>query len=256
MSELPTCIRCGGEVRRVVGTDGRSGLVCEVCKAAYTLTPVPERGGVVGAAPHASTGSSHPFGAPDPSGDLRAVRSAVALPDGLTVTTGPERLVISWSWWGLSALFLVVMALFWNGFMVIWYTIAITSREWLMGLFGTLHAVVGIGLAYNAAAHVLNRTSVTLTPVGVSVRHGPLPWRGQISLPRDQLAQVFVRRDESIRNNRQVVQYSVVARRRDGGDTDLVSGVEDLGAARFLERRIEEVFGLEDVAVPGEVSRT
>ena len=200
----------------------------------------------------ASVGAPSPFGVSDPAGDARTLAQAVDLPRGFKLDTAGDRLHITWRWWNASHLFIMVFAAFWDTFMVVWYTIAIAGGQWQMAAFGTIHAAVGIGLAYYAITGLVNHTRVTLTPSRVAIEHGPLPWPGSRALDRAEVEQLYVSRQETHNKGQVNVSYCLQVVLRGGEDVAIIKGLESANQARFLESRIETALGIEDRAVPGE----
>lgn len=193
-----------------------------------------------------------PFGASDVGEDARRVVAAMDLPRGFVLDTSADALDIRWRWWTPAHVFILVFAGFWDLFMVVWYTMAIAGGQWMMAAFGTLHALVGAGLAYWAVAGLVNHTTVSIRPRHVSVAHGPLPWPGVRPLPREEVDQLYVSRQE-LRNKGSVqVTFEVRVVRRDGSELALVRGLTSADQASFLEARIEAALGIEDRPVPGE----
>ncbi len=193
--------------------------------------------------------------APSPRAAVPARRRRRAAPGGkapCTETREGGALVLSWSWRGTPLVFLVPFALFWNGFMVVWYAIALAEGEVLMALFGVLHLLVGVGLGYGALAALVNHTYVVISPRRLEVRHGPLRWRGARSLATEDIRQLYVRRRVHRGKDSTSTHYDVIAMlgERDGYTEEEVL-LSDVGEARALwvEWRIEEALGIEDEEV-------
>ncbi|BAC08651.1 serine/threonine protein kinase [Thermosynechococcus vestitus] len=66
----------------------------------------------------------------------------------LQVRESPQGLLVHIPPVGLNAslFFLIPFAVAWNGFLVVWYSLAIASGFWLMAVFATGHLAVGLGL--------------------------------------------------------------------------------------------------------------
>ncbi len=200
-----------------------------------------------------ATGSAPtPFGVSDPAGDARKVAQAVELPRGFKLDTAGDRLHITWRWWSPAHLFILFFAALWDTFMVVWYSIAILGEQWQMAAFGTLHAAVGVGLAYYAITGLVNHTTVTLTASKVAVKHGPLPWPGSRALDRTEVEQLYVSRQETTNKGQVTVTFNLQVVLRGGEEITIVKGLDSADQARFLESRIEIALGIEDRSVSGE----
>lgn len=163
---------------------------------------------------------------------------------------------MSWRWRSVATAFLFVFALFWNGFLVVWFSTAFASGTTEMALFGSIHALVGVGLAYSVLMQLFNSTRVTLEQGVFQVRHGPLPWLGGGSWKREDLAQLYG--EQVVRNTKnggRVFSYDLRAMLRDGRRVKLVTGLTDKAQVRWLERTFETRMGIVDVPVEGELAR-
>lgn len=78
-------------------------------------------------------------------------RPQVALPPGIEVIDLGGELTLLRRWFSWKYAFLAVFCLFWNGFLVVWYTLALSAEETpvLMLVFPILHVAAGVGLSYH-----------------------------------------------------------------------------------------------------------
>ena len=169
-----------------------------------------------------------------------------------------DRLTLTLPWFSPKTIALAFFAVFWNGFLVVWYAIGLSSlasgetSAIIMLLFPFLHVMAGFYVGYAAITGFLNSTTVTVTRRGVEVRHGPLPWPGNKTLHTHDIEQLYVSPRQMSSNNSTQIVYDVTAIGPDNLEVVLVKGVENDNAAIFLERRIETWLGIEDRAVPGQ----
>jgi hypothetical protein len=187
--------------------------------------------------------------------DLRAPTKssvlAVPQPEGWVVEGSGAELTIRWRWAQLQTLFVVPFALLWNGILLVAAAAnsqGFTHPEKL--LFGLLvpHVWVGVGLAYVSVATVLNSTTVSARFGRVTVKAGPLPWRGNREFDAKDLTQLFV---VERRGNRGAVSFDLCALTRDGRRQQVVN-VPQPDQASFLERRFEQALGVVDRPVEGQ----
>ncbi len=180
---------------------------------------------------------------------------ALPAPKGMTVATEGGGLVIRRRWFSPSAFFLLGFAVFWDGFLVVWYTIALSGAlggddaAAMALLFPLLHVAAGVGITWLALATLLNTTKITLRSGELSVEHGPVPWKRPPTLKAGDLEQLWV---VEKRGNKGGRSYQLHARTRQGVAHKLVSGLQDVNQARFLERRLEAALGIRDRKVQGE----
>lgn len=181
-----------------------------------------------------------------PLGDL-------PVPMGVDVAESLDDLVITFAWWHWRYIIQLVFCLFWNGFMVNWFAITLSTGNYPFAAFGLLHAAVGLALAYTGVAGLVNHTTITASRGALTVAHGPMPWWGGRTMARDDISQLYcVEHVTKSKNGRQVT-WSVDAVDRDQRSVTLLKGVTDLAQARFFEHRVERFLGIADRAIDGEV---
>lgn len=184
---------------------------------------------------------------------LEARSVAVAAPEKWQVDSTPGSLTVSWRWFSLAVFFLVPFTLFWNGILstaAFGMTEGFKRPELLLVGLAVPHVWVGVGLAYYCVALFLNTTTVSVREGALHVKHGPMYWRGNRTLGRGEVQQLFV---VEKRGSKGRISYELCALLRDGKRQKLLSGLEDETSARFLEVRLEQALNLVDQAVAGEV---
>lgn len=186
----------------------------------------------------------------EPSAPTPPARATAPQPKGMTIEEDAHGVRIIRRWFRPAIIALLLFTLFWDGFMVVWFTIAITQGVWFMALFGLLHGAVGVGLSYSVVASFVNRTIIEINERELSIRHEPLPWPGNKTLPTLEVDQLYCQHTESHGKNGATHRYGVHARLRDGRAEELAS-FNDAQEALFLEQRVEQILGLEDEAVAG-----
>lgn len=181
------------------------------------------------------------------------------IPDGIKIENIGNGLRFVRSWWSMNFFFFVPFALFWNGFLVMWYGIVTSSMQlnnpfsWIFLLFPLLHVGVGLGLAYFCLCLWFNRTIVQLRGGIFSIEHKPLPWFGAKKLPSDELEQLYCKEVLSNSKNGTNVTYEVHAILRNHRNIKLLSGLADAEQALFFEEAIEDYLGIEERPVRGEM---
>ncbi len=225
------CPDCGAEVPADNINLDRMVAKCQVCNAVFA------------------------FGDQLGSGARSSARLPAPRPANVQIEQDGTELRLTRRWFGPVFIFLALFAVFWNGFMAVWFGMAIISRLWPMALFGTLHASIGLFVAYYAIAGFVNSTVVRVGMGEIEVRHGPLPWFGNRRLETASIAQLYVK--EVLRRQRRgsSLTYEVHAATRDGGHVILLSGLESSEQALFQEQEIERALGIKDLPVRGEMAR-
>jgi hypothetical protein len=181
-------------------------------------------------------------------------RPEIAMPKGFTVQKSHGDLKITRDWFTLGALGLTFFCLFWNGFMVFWFGTAINNGAWMMAAFGTVHALVGIAVAYGTLASWINQTVITVNPESLNVISGPLPVPGNTQLKTAEIKQLYTREKVS-RGKTTSYSYEVHAVTQERQDKTLVSGLPEVSQALYIEQQIEAALRIQDRPVRGEVER-
>ena len=124
-----------------------------------------------------------------------------------------------------------------------------------MLLAPAIHVAVGLGLLYVGVARLINRTVVEITDSEISIKHGPLPWRGNDVIPRASIERVScrevtrsfrprTRRGRPILPPRQGYEVAVIT--KSGESVRVVAGLTDPHQGVALERMIETKLGIRD----------
>lgn len=179
-------------------------------------------------------------------------RPEVGLPKNFQVSRKGPDLVITRRWFSPAAFGLLFFAIIWNGFMIVWHTIALSQGVWFMSLFGLIHTAVGIGVAYTVAGMFLNSTVIQAGPSGIGVRHGPLPWKGNKQLARNQVEQLYCQEKVRRGKNGTSTAYLLVAVTPGNRRENLLKNITEVEQAIYLEQQIERHLGIKDARVAGE----
>jgi len=189
------------------------------------------------------------------SGQQTVSRPDVALPKGFSINYDHGALVITRRWFGPQVLFLTFFCVFWDGFLVVWYSIAISQGQWLMGAFALLHTLVGIGLTYYLVCGYLNRTIIEVKRGTVDIRHVPLPVSKDVQIVSTEIAQLYTKRKIHRGEDSYSETYEVRMKTYDQKDRTLIDGLSAQDHALFVEQQIERYLGIADAPVGGEVER-
>ena len=182
-------------------------------------------------------------------------RPRVGLPRRFQVDTTDSSTRISWRWFGPKYLFTAAFCVFWDCFLVFWYTKALGSARTPLPMifFPLIHVGVGVGLTYYTLAGFLNRTRIDVDRERVRVQLGPLPWKGSLELPSQQLKQLYVEESVKLHRGTQTVTYNLMALDQVGAKVKLVSGLDEKDHALYLEQELEHQLGIEDAPVRGAI---
>ena len=182
----------------------------------------------------------------------------VPLPKGMVLSHDGGGFTIKWRWISVHHIFMVFFCMFWDGFLVFWYSIALfgstAGGRTMMLLFPLLHVGVGIGLTYSTLAGLINRTRLEVRSGKITVRHGPVPWRGNVDISTGRIDQLYVQRGKRMRRRGGGV-FKVSAMLDDRSEIVLLRGLDTLAQAIFVEKRLEQRLGIDDRPIAGELGR-
>lgn len=179
----------------------------------------------------------------------------VPLPAGVQVEERGRDLVIVRRWFSWVYVFLAFFCVVWNGFLVVWYGMAFASGAPLIfKLFPLLHVAAGVFITYMTVAGFLNRTTFRIERDHLTVRHGPLPWRGNLDVSTVALEQLFCTEQVSRGRNGTTIRYSVEAVLRDGRHLKLATGLDAREQALYIEQAMEKHLGIPNRRVRSEMT--
>jgi len=186
----------------------------------------------------------------------------VPMPKCFQVENWGSELTLTRRWYTHSLWALLAFCMFWDGFLVVWYSIGISilingedvGPVWLMFVFPVFHVAIGAGLTYAVLCGFLNRTVVRVSGGELSIRHGPLPWPGNQQLLTTDVRQLYCtesKRQWSQQNGRR--KFDVVIQSKANDKITLLTGLEELDHGLFVEQQVEQHLKIRDERVPGEV---
>ncbi|OAI55530.1 hypothetical protein AYO49_01240 [Verrucomicrobiaceae bacterium SCGC AG-212-N21] len=183
-------------------------------------------------------------------------RPEVPLPPSMTFEETPFGIEIKHRWFSGVVFFLLPFCLVWNGFLVFWYYIAFQKNAPLaMKFFPLIHVAVGLGLAYVVLSLLFNKTTIAASSGRLTVKHGPVPWWGNVELDSSEITQFFCKEKVHRSKNGPRYQYEIWSVHRDATTKKVVGASLDMDQALYVEQRLEKALGIQDRAVPGEVER-
>src|SRR4029077_17401585 len=117
-------------------------------------------------------------------------------------------------------------------------------------LFPLIHVAVGALITYATAAYFVNKTTIRASGMQLTVRHGPLPWSGNLDSATAEIEELFTKEKVNYSRNGSSTTYDVKVILRNGGRKDLGTGLNEAQQALFIEQRVEAFLGLKHAPVP------
>jgi predicted RNA-binding Zn-ribbon protein involved in translation (DUF1610 family) len=164
-------------------------------------------------------------------------------------------LLLSWRWFSLKYIPMLFFCIAWDAFLCFWYNIAfrMESTPWIMIVFPIAHVAVGIGLTYSTLAGFVNGTTLHLDSQKFMVQYDPMPWYGEVTVPVNELDQLYCKENRSSSDSGTHYSYQLCALLKDGRKLDLVKNLESPDLAAYLEQQIETWLCIPDREVAGEM---
>jgi hypothetical protein len=206
---------------------------------------------------HCGVLSTVPGRGAGPNANAFRPRPEVPLPPKLSFQETPLGIEIQRKWSSPVVFFLIPFCLVWNGGLVAWYYAALTHKQapLVMKLFPLLHVAVGIGVAYLVVALLFNKTTIAANSGRLSVKHGPMPWAGNVELDVAEISQFFCKEKVQNTKNGRHYLYEIWCVKHDATTKKVVGSGLDMDQALYVEQRLEKALGMRDREVPGEVGR-
>lgn len=198
----------------------------------------------------------------DQVGDGRVgPRPPVEMPKRFRVENWGPELSITRPWYTHAVWFFLVFCIFWDGFLVVWYSIGIGAMlagegggmAWIMLVFPVLHVAVGLGLTYAVICMFLNKTVIKVSMGELTVRSGPVPCGGNHQIRTSDLKQLYCTETIYHTKNGCNTTYNVLALTQTGDKIKLLTGLDQLDQGLFIEQQIEQHLRIPDERMPEEV---
>lgn len=232
-----TCASCGASLG-ADQIDRRLGIItCSHCGSIFELTKRrPEQG------------------ADDEmeSSELDEYRAIAPLPKKFRLREQQDGMKISWRWLNRHGLFLAFFAIAWDAFLVNWFA---ASTPIFFKIFAIAHVAAGVGLTYTAIAYLLNTTTVSLTKDRLRVWHWPLPWLPAPTIKTSNIEQFYVVEELKKDSDGDFAgcSYHLNLVTKDNVKRKIVTNFDEVEPALFLEQTFEQMLGIKDRPVAGEI---
>ncbi|NMO17772.1 hypothetical protein HPC49_08050 [Pyxidicoccus fallax] len=182
----------------------------------------------------------------------------LSVPRFFNVEETEEATRISWTWFRME--YLIIGG--W-GFALDVFSTALLARGLSNGSplepgavgFLCLMLAAGLALTYCALTGFLNKTTIEAREDRLVIRHGPLPWPGNLELSRGELKQLYGKE-----NARRPVfawhgqGWNLNALDAAGRKRTLLHRLEEPEQVLYLEQQLEKRLGIEDAPVKGELA--
>jgi hypothetical protein len=173
------------------------------------------------------------------------------LPSHVTVEETTKGISLSYRWYKPLVWFLIIFAIFWNGFMVGWM---LAPTPWFFKAFGLLHVSVGIGLTWYIIGLFVNTTKIEITKYEIAVTHTPLPmpfYYKNKRLDKQDVKQIYIKEKLTTNKNSRSVSYELYTLNEQTKSQELMT-LESAELAYYIKRKVEYFFNIAPQAIAGE----
>jgi|AntRauTorckE5430_2_1112549.scaffolds.fasta_scaffold04932_6 hypothetical protein len=195
--------------------------------------------------------------APVPSANLpEKDRGEIPMPPGIKAQALLSELNIQISWRNRVNGFLTFFTVIWNIFVLPFAIFAITSGNFQVLLFLSLHLSVGIGLLYALLANLINTTTIQVTNQKLIIEHAPLPipFRSNQEVPARDIRQLYVEEYvASTTNGRPDLRYALSARLPNKKRLQLTKGLKNPEEGLYIEQQIERFLDIKNLTEATEI---
>jgi hypothetical protein len=164
----------------------------------------------------------------------------------------------SWRMHPVGFIFLLIFTIFWDCFLVFWFTMTTHMPE-EMGLFRLffiffpiLHVAIGVALPYWLISSLFNNTDITFDGTFLRIHHGPVYWGKDIVVPLTDIAQLYVVEANSTDSYGRVSRhYEVNMIDQQRKVRKLLKNLQSAAEALYIEKYLEKLMSLKDEPVLG-----
>ncbi|CAM2067636.1 hypothetical protein SCOR_19800 [Sulfidibacter corallicola] len=184
---------------------------------------------------------------------LEATLDAAVTP-GMDIRRSESGLSLTRRWYLPRHWLLMLLALVWNGFFLLWLA-RTPGFDPLLRLMAGVNLGFGFILFYGALVFLVNRTSIEVDSGRLRLRHGPFPWRRGLSVEIAQIDQLYCSERLVRRRGRAFPVYQVNIFLNNGERRLLLREIYDVNQALYVENQIERFLGIQDRPILGEVKK-
>ncbi len=156
--------------------------------------------------------------------------------------------VITRRWMSAFAWVALVFCLIWNVSVWLWPSQSNPDEvDLIVKYLPFLPAVAGLILAYVTIALFVNRTVIRAGRKEIRITHGPLPWRGNLSVSSPEIHEIYVKDRKMKRTGDVSSSYMVFelwANMEDRSSKRLMGGIWDRRQMEFIQETLERTPGL------------
>jgi len=181
------------------------------------------------------------------------------IPEGMEVLKLPSELDIQFDWYNAQSKkgmgFKTFFTFMWNIMLLPFVIGALSSGQYEMLLFSSIHILVGLGFIANLVSTFINKTNISVTKRFIEIKQKPIPsfLKKNIKIPTSEVSQLYVTRYvSSTTNGVPNHAHALYAITKNGQKHTLIKGMNK-ETQLYLEQEIELFLDIKDKEIKGEV---
>ncbi len=189
------------------------------------------------------------------TGEHTIQAKGVVIPRHIHLSEVKGNLEFEYAWFKYKYVAAIILAPVLSWFLVTSRYIEGSFSEPTMGV--AVIVAICLFVMYYALAKIFNSTRIIVTSDQIRVIHGPLPMLKNLLIKKEDVAQLYVTRQDVFHYYYRIFptyQVNVILKNRQV--ITLVSKLDTPAQGRFIEQKIEQFFNIEDVPVEGEIDKS
>jgi predicted Zn finger-like uncharacterized protein len=188
----------------------------------------------------------------EPKKQIHTLEDLGPTPKSIHVEKHGKHMRISRRWFSAKFIFLTIFVMFWDGFLVLWYSIIPSQADAMFIWFPLIHVAVGIGLTYYTLAGYLNKTHLLIDHQNLHIKHAPLPWRGNYVIALKSITQFYCKERIMRSKNGHTRSYSLNYIDEYKRHHEILTGIPKPLEVQYLEQVLEFYLGITNQEVSRE----
>jgi hypothetical protein len=182
-------------------------------------------------------------------------RKKVQLPMGIELNSKDGVLTIKRKWFNRGFLVVVLLAIAWNGAIVIWNESlnSTLGSSPIATIYPFIHLIIGLILFYYTLAGLVNTTIFTISKESILIKNRPIPWFGISTIASSKLKQLYSTKKNPYKNKNEKDIFHIYALLKNGKKLKIVHGLHTDNQALYIEQQIEQYLGIKDRHISNEL---
>lgn len=179
----------------------------------------------------------------------------IGLPDNMQFFHRGTHIIITRKWMQTKIIFMTLFLVFWFSYIANWVNHIPENSPLPQKLFPLIFIFAGLAAGYYTLAGWLNKTRIRVGEGKLLIRHGPVPWTGNVTRNCNDIKQLYVTERLITSRNGNSLSYELHAITHNNKNLLLLGGIPKSEQALFMEEKIEQFLKIRDIPVKGEFGK-